>query len=109
MVTVDGPENTQALFTVTLSPARLGQVVTVQYATMDGSAIANRDYLPSQGILTFAPGVSSLTIPVTVLGAMTDQSTRVFSLELTTLSRRIPKSVSPMRPRRSFTRSPLPS
>ena len=83
VVTVDGPANTQAVFTVTLAPARLGQVVTVQYATMDGTAIANLDYLPSQGILTFAPGVSSQTVPVTVLGALTAQPTREFSLELT--------------------------
>ncbi len=82
VATVDGPGNTQAVFTVTLAPARLGQVVTVQYMTIDGDALANRDYLPSQGILTFEPGVSSLTVPVTVLGALTPQPTREFTLLL---------------------------
>ena len=82
-VTIEGPGRTQAVFTVTLAPARLGQVVTVQYTTLDGTAFAYQDYLPTQGILTFDPGVSSLTIPVTVFGSMTNQSSKVFFLELT--------------------------
>ena len=81
-VQVAGPNTTQAVFTVTLQPAQLGQVVTVQYTTIDGTAVANRDYLPSQGILTFMPGVSSLTIPVTVLGATSPQPNSNFYLSL---------------------------
>jgi uncharacterized repeat protein (TIGR01451 family) len=55
------------VFTVTLSVAS-SQVVTVDYATANGSATAGSDYQTASGTLTFDPGVTSLPIPVTVLG-----------------------------------------
>ena len=42
------------VFTVGLFPVS-PVPVTVQYATSDGTALAGRDYLPTQGTLTFAP------------------------------------------------------
>ncbi len=68
--------NPQALtFEVTLS-VPCDRVVTVDYATANGSATAKRDDLPSSvadyvaitGTLTFTPGVTKQTISVTVLG-----------------------------------------
>ena len=59
---------TEGSFTVTLSEA-IDTPVTVQYATMNGSAIAGVDYEAKSGTLTFNPG-GSLTqvVPVTIIG-----------------------------------------
>jgi probable HAF family extracellular repeat protein len=58
---------TSAAFTVTLSdPSSLP--VTVQFTTADDTAIAGSDYLATGSTLTFAPGETSKTIAVPVLG-----------------------------------------
>jgi hypothetical protein len=55
-------------FTVTLSAA-YDVPVTVHYATADGLAtVADNDYLPTAGTLTFAPGQTTQTITVWVIG-----------------------------------------
>jgi aryl-phospho-beta-D-glucosidase BglC (GH1 family) len=56
-----------AAFTVSLSRAS-DQAVTVSYATVDGTARAGGDYTAVAGALTFAPGVTSLTVSVPILG-----------------------------------------
>ncbi len=73
-LTIDNPRVTEGnfgtqnlAFTVTLSEPS-GQRVTVNYATADGMARANSDYLGVSGTLTFAPGETSKTINVPVLG-----------------------------------------
>jgi hypothetical protein len=55
-------------FTVTLSGAATIPIY-VDYATSDDTAIAGTDYTATNGVLTFAPGTTSETIPVTVLGS----------------------------------------
>lgn len=56
---------------VTLSYAST-TTVTVQYATLDtgaaGVATANVDYVPTSGTVTFSPGQTSKTVPITVKG-----------------------------------------
>ena len=42
-------------------------VVTVDFATVDGTAVAGSDYLPTSGTLTFTPGVTSVRMSVQVL------------------------------------------
>lgn len=42
------------------------EVIQVDYATMDGTALAGRDYTATSGTLTFTSGVSSLTVSVPV-------------------------------------------
>ena len=54
-------------FTVSLSAA-CDQAVTVDFATQDGSALAGEDYVATSGTLTFAPGETTRTITVAVLG-----------------------------------------
>lgn len=56
---------TNAVFTVTLSPAS-GQTVTVNYATADNTALAGQDYTTTSGALTFAPGetIKEITVPI---------------------------------------------
>ena len=54
-------------FVVSLDEASTA-VVTVDYTTADGTAkLADGDYTPASGSLTFAPGVTALTVPVATL------------------------------------------
>jgi chitinase len=60
--------STNASFTVTLSAAS-SQTVSVDYATADNTAtIADNDYLAASGTLTFAPGLTTRPITVTIIG-----------------------------------------
>lgn len=69
------------VFTVTLSePAT--QTVTVNYQTADGMARAGHDYLAAAGILTFAPGETSKTITVAVLGDTQKEDNESFFVNL---------------------------
>ena len=43
--------------------------VTVDYATANGTAVAGTNYQATSGTLTFAPGVTSATVPVTILAS----------------------------------------
>jgi PKD repeat protein len=54
-------------FTLTLSNASAFPV-TIEYATVDGTATAGADYTAATGSVTFAPGETSKTIPVDVTG-----------------------------------------
>ncbi len=73
-------ETLSLTFTVSLSAADPDQAVTVDYATVDGSAYAGVDYEFTSGTLTFAPGVTSMTFTVTLLSTATyDQ---YFSVQL---------------------------
>jgi hypothetical protein len=56
-----------AVFTVTLSAAST-QTVTVQFMTANGTAVAGSDFQSTAGTLTFAPGETSKTIAVPVIG-----------------------------------------
>ena len=70
-----------ALFDVRLS-TRSGKLVTVQYATANGSAQANTDYIPSAGTLTFLPGEINRTISIAVLGDLLSESNEFFFVRL---------------------------
>lgn len=59
-------------FVVTLSPAS-ASMVTVAYATADGSATAGSDYTATSGVLTFAPGETSHVVTVDILGDHVDE------------------------------------
>jgi uncharacterized membrane protein YciS (DUF1049 family) len=58
---------TTLTFTVSLATA-YDQAVTVNYATADGTATAGVDYLAAAGTLTFAPGETTKTVTIQVLG-----------------------------------------
>jgi chitinase len=70
-----------AVFTVTLSAAS-GLPTTVSYATADGTALAGSDYVATSGTLTFAPGVTTMTISVGIFGGTTNQANKAFSVNL---------------------------
>ena len=59
----DGTAALDAIFTVSLSSPAAG-VVTVEYATANGSALAGTDYDGVAGTLTFAPGATTRTVAV---------------------------------------------
>jgi len=72
---------TTATFPVTLSKA-LQVPVTLNYATADGTATANVDYVPVAGTLTFAPGETQKTILVSVIGDTVNEAAETFTLNL---------------------------
>ncbi len=70
-----------AVFTVRLSSAST-QAVTVYFATGDSGATAGLDYSATSGTLTFAPGVTVMTISVPVLGDVLDEYDEQFVVTL---------------------------
>jgi hypothetical protein len=68
-------------FTVRLS-APSTQAVTVSYSTANGTATAGSDYTAATGTLTFAPGETSKTIGVSVLGDTVVEADETFSVQL---------------------------
>ena len=71
-----------ATFTVTLS-APSGQIISVQYATANGTALAPGDYTTTSGTLTFNPGGAlTQTITVPVIGDLLDETDETFTLTL---------------------------
>jgi acetyl esterase/lipase len=75
-----GSESRSDAIQVTLSAASAG-VVSVDYRTVDGSAIAGADYIAAQGLLTFQPGQTSAMIPIHILGNA-DASQQSLAMEL---------------------------
>jgi uncharacterized repeat protein (TIGR01451 family) len=76
---------TNATFTVTLSSASLS-VVTVNYATSNGTATAPGDYTAASGTLTFSPGDTSKTVTVAVVGDTVPEPDETFTVGLSTPS-----------------------
>ena len=70
-----------AAFTVTLS-APSDQPITVRYATADGTARAGADYQAAAGTLTFAPGETSKTVAVPVVGDRVVEPNETFFIRL---------------------------
>jgi ELWxxDGT repeat protein len=67
MLTIGNAGTSTARFTVYLSGPS-SETVTVRYATADGTAAAGSDYQPVSDTLTFAPGETSKTVTVLVIG-----------------------------------------
>jgi hypothetical protein len=70
-----------AVFTVTLSLPVDG-TVTVDFTTADQTALANVDYRPVSGTLTFEPGESSHTIAVPIIGDIVHELDETFLVSL---------------------------
>lgn len=68
-------------FTVTLSPASTG-TVTVHYTTANGTATVPSDYTTTNGTLTFAPGQTSKTVTVNVVGNTVVEPNETFFVNL---------------------------
>ena len=68
-------------FTVSLSYSST-QTVTVNYATSDGTATAPSDYTATNGTLTFAPGITTQTVSVPVVGDTAVEASETFTVTL---------------------------
>jgi hypothetical protein len=72
---------TDATFQVSLSSTTTS-TVTVDYTTTDGTATAPDDYASTSGTLTFAPGETTKTITVPVVGDTVYEPDETFSVDL---------------------------
>jgi Calx-beta domain len=70
-----------ATFTVSLAPTSTS-AVTVNYATADGTATAGSDYVASSGTVSFAPGETTKTIAVAILGDSVPEPDETFFVNL---------------------------
>ncbi|MEZ4671124.1 MAG: Calx-beta domain-containing protein [Anaerolineae bacterium] len=72
---------TTAALTVSLSAASY-QTITLDYASADGTATAGSDYVAVSGTLTFAPGVTTQPLNVTVNGDTIFETNETFTVTL---------------------------
>jgi len=78
----EGQSGTRNLsFTVSLSFASQ-RTVTIGYATANGTALATRDYTPNSGTATFAPGMTTQSIVISVLSDVIVENSESFSVNL---------------------------
>jgi len=76
------PESSAAAtLTVNLSVAAW-TTVTLDYTTVDGSAVAGSDYTPVNGTLSFAPGETSKTISLPIVNDAVTETEETFGLNL---------------------------
>jgi VCBS repeat-containing protein len=79
---IEGNSGTKPMpFVVTLSVAS-AVPVTVSYSTLAGTASSSRDFLPASGTLTFAPGETSKTITVMIIGDTLKESNETLVVRL---------------------------
>jgi hypothetical protein len=63
---LEGSGGTRSLFLPVKLSANSADVVTVEYETYDGDAVAKMDYVAARGVLTFSPGQTSREIAVSI-------------------------------------------
>jgi hypothetical protein len=78
---VEGDSGTVTL-TFTVTRAGGTGAFSVDYATNDGTATAGEDYTAGAGTLTFADGVMTQTVTITVSGDTASEATERFTLNL---------------------------
>ena len=78
-------EGGTATFTVTLSEES-SDIVTVEYATRDGTARADSDYTADSGTLTFSAGDTEETVSVSVLDDDVGENLESFTVVLSSAS-----------------------
>ena len=77
---------TPGVLTLTITRP-LATEITVAWQTADGTAtVAGGDYLAGSGVAAFAPGATTTTIGVTVLGDTDDESDETFTVALANAS-----------------------
>jgi uncharacterized repeat protein (TIGR01451 family) len=72
---------TIAIFPVRLFPPST-QTVSVAYTALPITAQAGGDYIPTNGLITFAPGATSASVGVVVLGDTLSESNETFMVQL---------------------------
>ncbi|MGH9010841.1 MAG: Calx-beta domain-containing protein, partial [Acidimicrobiia bacterium] len=71
----------QLAFTVSLAVPQ-NNTASVRWATVDGTAVAGRDYEPASGTIVFAPGETTKTISVNVIGDFEREADEDFFVRL---------------------------
>ncbi|MBW2066496.1 MAG: hypothetical protein JRJ03_16425, partial [Deltaproteobacteria bacterium] len=90
----DVNEGETATFTVTISPAVItGDSVTVNYQTVDGTAVAGSDYSGKTGGPIFGPGDTTQDITVTIIDDADVEIEENFTVELTGASSSIASAI----------------
>jgi endoglucanase len=84
-LTEGGSGSKGAVFTVSLSKAST-EPVSVSFASTDGTAKAGSDYVATSGTLTFAPGETTKSVDVSVLGDMFSEANETFQFNLSNAS-----------------------
>ena len=82
-------EDVNAEFNVTLLDSignPTNQAITVNYATVDGTAIAGEDFTPTSGTLSLSSEETTQTIVVPVVSDSTSEDAETFFVELSDLS-----------------------
>ncbi len=72
---------TEVSTTILLSQAS-AETVTVDYQTVDGSALAGVDYTATSGTASFAPGTLSATVSIALIATRDTTDTKMFHLGL---------------------------
>jgi chitinase len=80
-VTEGNGEHAHFMFTATLDKAS-ATPVSVGYATSNGTATAGVDYTAESGTITFAPGVTSQTVHVGIIGDTAVEPSETFTVTL---------------------------
>ena len=75
----------EATFVITLNKPS-NSLVSMNYATQNGTAIAGSDFVAASGTLKFAPGETAKTIKVTLLNDSLAESSEVFNLSLSAIT-----------------------
>ncbi len=88
-MSIDGASGTEGggplTFTVRLSMAA-NHIVTVSWATADGTATAGSDYVAGSGRLSFAPGETVKTIQVVLIDDTVNEPSETFQVQLSNVS-----------------------
>lgn len=84
-VTEGNAGTSQASVTITLSKAST-QAISVNYGTFAGTATAGSDFNSASGSLTFAPGETSKTVAIAILGDTIAEANEVFQVRLNNAS-----------------------
>src|SRR5207247_10151129 len=80
-ITEGNSGTTFAAFRITLPQGSNG-LVSVEYATSDGTAIAGADYVATTGTLLFGPGEAQKIVMVPVIGDIVPEPAETFFLNL---------------------------
>lgn len=76
-------QTTSAVFVIGLS-AESGREVTVVFSTADGTATGGSDFVTDSRTVTFAPGATTQTVSIAVIGDNTDEPNETFKGILST-------------------------
>ena len=81
-VKLEGASGTSQMTFVVALDRKSELPVTVSFTTVDGTAKAGLDYTFGSGVLTFAPGVTSLPLAITIKGDRVREANERFAVRL---------------------------